>query len=202
MATLQDEVTINGMRLRNRVALPPLTTNYGSPEGLVTDDILQFYRERSKDVGLVIVEAASVRDDGRILSGSLGLWEKGQVTGMARLADTIKKSGWRRLARAFTLSTAILDRTIERDDDMRVVSAEFIVRASHPNGAYADGWGGADKFERRFNKDQDIIATAQTRATNRAISDLIAGGEVSADEIGEDGQIYQKDTHTPTPRFV
>jgi 2,4-dienoyl-CoA reductase-like NADH-dependent reductase (Old Yellow Enzyme family) len=93
MATLRDEVMINGMRLRNRVALPPLTTNYGSPEGLVTDDILQFYRERSRDVGLVIVEATSVRDDGRILSGSLGLWDDGQVTGMARLADTIKKSG-------------------------------------------------------------------------------------------------------------
>jgi NADPH2 dehydrogenase len=93
MATLRDEVTINGMRLRNRLALPPVTTNYGSPEGLVTDDNLQFYRERSGDVGLVIVEAASVRDDGRILSGSLGLWENGQVAGMARLADTIKKSG-------------------------------------------------------------------------------------------------------------
>jgi len=93
MATLRDEVMINGMRLRNRVALPPLTTNYGSPEGLVTDGIIQFYRERSKDVGLVIVQATTVRSDGRILSGSLGLWEDGQVAGMARLADSIKKLG-------------------------------------------------------------------------------------------------------------
>jgi len=98
MATLQDEVMINGMRLRNRVALPPLTTNYGSPEGLVTDGIIQFYTERSKDVGLVIVEATTVRSDGRILQGSLlqgslGLWEDGQVAGMTHLADSIKKSG-------------------------------------------------------------------------------------------------------------
>lgn len=93
MATLRDELKINGMRLRNRVALPPLTTNYGSPEGLVTDGIIQFYGERSKNVGLVTVEATTVRSDGRILSGSLGLWEDGQVAGMARLADSIKKSG-------------------------------------------------------------------------------------------------------------
>ncbi|MBC8176386.1 MAG: NADH:flavin oxidoreductase [Deltaproteobacteria bacterium] len=93
MATLRDEVMINGMRLRNRVALPPLTTNYGSPDGLVTDGIIQFYGERSKDVGLVIVEATAVRSDGRIVQGSLGLWEDGQVAGMARLADAIKKSG-------------------------------------------------------------------------------------------------------------
>lgn len=93
MPTLHDEVTINGMRLRNRIVLPPLTTNNGSPEGRVTDGVIQFYEERARDVGLVIVEAASVRSDGRIVPGSLGLWEEGQVAGMARLADTIKKSG-------------------------------------------------------------------------------------------------------------
>ena len=93
MITLRDEMTINGMRLRNRLALPPLTTNYGSPEGHVTEAILQFYRERSKDVGLVIVEASAVRRDGRIVPGSLGLWEIGQVAGMARLAAAIKESG-------------------------------------------------------------------------------------------------------------
>ena len=93
MTTLRDEVMINGMRLRNRIVLPPLTTNYGSPEGIVTDDIIQFYIERSKDVGLVIVEAIAVRADGRIVPGGLGLWEDGQVAGMARLADSIKELG-------------------------------------------------------------------------------------------------------------
>jgi len=93
MATLRDEVIINGMRLRNRIVLPPLTTNYGSPEGFVTEDIIQFYIDRSKDVGLVIVEAATVRADGRLVPGSLGLWEDGQVAGMARLVDSIKELG-------------------------------------------------------------------------------------------------------------
>lgn len=93
MTTLHDELTVNGMRMRNRIVLPPLTTNNGSPEGLVTDGVNQFYEERAKDVGLVIVEAATVRSDGRIVPGSLGLWEEGQVAGMARLADTIKKTG-------------------------------------------------------------------------------------------------------------
>ena len=93
MATLQDEVMINGMRLRNRIAMPPLTTNYGSAEGMVTEDIIKFYSERSKDVGLVIVEASAVRADGRILQGSLGLWDDGQAAGMASLAASIKKLG-------------------------------------------------------------------------------------------------------------
>ena len=93
MATLQDEVKINGMQLRNRIAMPPLTTNYGSAEGMVTEDIIKFYSKRSKDIGLVIVEACAVRGDGRILQGSLGLWDDGQVAGMASLAASIKKLG-------------------------------------------------------------------------------------------------------------
>jgi len=93
MPTLHDDLTINGMHLRNRLVLPPLTMNNGTPEGRVMDGTVQFYAERAKDVGLVIVEAASVRSDGRIVPGSLGLWEDGQVTGMAKIADAIRTSG-------------------------------------------------------------------------------------------------------------
>jgi 2,4-dienoyl-CoA reductase-like NADH-dependent reductase (Old Yellow Enzyme family) len=93
MATLQDEINIAGLRLRNRFALPPLTTNYGSAEGLVTDEIIEFYTQRSQDVGLVIVEASAVRADGRIGPGNLGLWDDRQVDAMARLVDSIKQLG-------------------------------------------------------------------------------------------------------------
>lgn len=93
MTTLKDTLTINGMNLRNRIALPPLTTNYGSPDGHVTDHVIEFYAERAKDVGLVIVEAATVREDGRIVSGSLGLWDDAHISGMKSLSDAIKASG-------------------------------------------------------------------------------------------------------------
>lgn len=93
MATLKDGLNINGMQLRNRLALPPLTTNYGTPEGGVTERVLRFYAERSKDLGLVVVEATAVRPDGRIVPNSLGLWEDSLVEDMARLSGTIKGLG-------------------------------------------------------------------------------------------------------------
>lgn len=92
-ATLQDRIAINSMQLRNRIALPPLTTNYGNPDGCVTNEIVRFYDERSRDPGLVIVEACAVRADGRILSGSIGLWNRDQISGMRRLAGAIKACG-------------------------------------------------------------------------------------------------------------
>ena len=93
MFTLQDKTIINGMKLRNRIAMPPLTTNYANPDGTVTQNIIDFYTERSKDVGLVIVEASAVRPDGRIVPNSLGLWTDSQVEGMTRLTRAIKDLG-------------------------------------------------------------------------------------------------------------
>jgi 2,4-dienoyl-CoA reductase-like NADH-dependent reductase (Old Yellow Enzyme family) len=93
MTILDKALTIKGMTLRNRLVLPPLTTNYGSPKGFVTDDILHFYEERSRDMGLIIVEATSVNEGGCIVSNSLGLWEDAQIPGMAKLVKVIQAQG-------------------------------------------------------------------------------------------------------------
>jgi hypothetical protein len=97
------------------------------------------------------------------------------------------KSYWRRVARAFTLSTMILELNIQRNDKGKIISADCKARALHPSGAFADAYGGASVFESRdWNKDSDIPATAQTRAISRAISDLVAGGASTADEFTTD----------------
>jgi 2,4-dienoyl-CoA reductase-like NADH-dependent reductase (Old Yellow Enzyme family) len=93
MTMLNRELKIKKMRLRNRLVLPPITTNYGSSEGFVTKDILNFYTERSKDIGLTIVEATSVHAGGCIVPNSLGLWEDSQIPGMKKLVKAIHEKG-------------------------------------------------------------------------------------------------------------
>ncbi len=95
MNKLEDQFKIREMTVRNRLVLPPLTTNYGSENGYITPEILRFYRVRSRKMGIVIIEAAAVRPEGRIIPGGIGLWEDGQVQGMAELAQTVKTEGAR-----------------------------------------------------------------------------------------------------------
>jgi len=90
---MNNELKIKKMTFRNRLVLAPITTNYGSHDGLVTQDILDFYRERSRDVGLIVVEATSVQSTGRIVPGSLGLWNDSQIPGMTKLVKTIQEKG-------------------------------------------------------------------------------------------------------------
>lgn len=102
----------------------------------------------------------------------------------------VKKSGWRKIAKAFGLSVTMVDAGVERDDEGNPVRAWAVYRAAHPNGQQQDGDGYCSVEESRFSSakgrhkiENDLRTTAATRAKNRAISDLVGMGEVSADEI-------------------
>lgn len=95
-----------------------------------------------------------------------------------------KKSAWRKLARHFGLSTSVVHR--DREWIGEEFCASITVRAVAPWGQYAEAEGACctdEETGRRTISIADAIATAETRATNRAISNLIAMGEVSADEL-------------------
>ena len=94
-----------------------------------------------------------------------------------------KKSGFRKIATFFGLSDRITEKQrVDREDGsfMWMITVE----ASAPNGRVSQGVGICDSRERNFaHVEHDVYATAHTRAKNRAISDMVAGGEVSAEEM-------------------
>lgn len=110
-----------------------------------------------------------------------------QGTGSDRF---VKKSGWRKIARAFNLSVEIVSISILRDERGKPERAECIARALAPNGQIqdADGYCSIEEFTGKRGNDPKIEntlrATATTRAKNRAIADLVGMGEVSAEEMG------------------
>ena len=59
MATrLSEPVHIGTMQLRNRMVMPPMVTQYGSPEGFVTERTKNYYGARAKGgTALIIIEA-------------------------------------------------------------------------------------------------------------------------------------------------
>lgn len=106
----------------------------------------------------------------------------------------VKKSGWRKIARAFNLSVVRISDKVERDVNGEVLRAESTYRAMAPNGQTQDGDGYCAREESRFASEKgraklenDLRATATTRAKNRAISDLVGMGEVSAEEMQPGG---------------
>jgi hypothetical protein len=106
----------------------------------------------------------------------------------------VKKSGWRKIARAFNLSVTLIASKVERGADGMPLRAEVTARAIAPNGQVQDADGYCSADEPRFGNargkqklENDLRATATTRAKNRAISDLVGMGEVSAEEVQAGG---------------
>lgn len=97
----------------------------------------------------------------------------------------VKRSGFQKISTGYSLSCEILsEEVVERDERGEPVRARAIVRAMHPNGRHWDGSGRCSITERGFSKaEHDLTATAITRATNRAISNLVGFGAVSAEEL-------------------
>ena len=96
-----------------------------------------------------------------------------------------KKSAWQKLSRAFNVDTEIVERDIERTKTGRIKEAYYCVRATLPNGRSVESDALCSRSERGKDKvsDHTIMSTAKTRATNRAIAELIGAGEVSAEEM-------------------
>lgn len=108
----------------------------------------------------------------------------------------IKKSGFRKLACAFWISTEITKEN--RINFEKSFVYEITVRATAPNWRFVEACASCSSIEKEFNHlENDVRATAQTRACNRAISDIIWGGEISAEELDD-----TKKTITPTPQII
>jgi len=110
----------------------------------------------------------------------------------------ILKSGWRKLSFAFNLSDEILrEEKEERGDE---VIYRIWTKVTAPNGRYVVAVGCASSKERKFaHEAHDPYALAATRSKNRAISDIIGLGEVSAEEmLGAEEQTKTAEVK-PTP---
>ncbi|WP_296885099.1 hypothetical protein [uncultured Methanobrevibacter sp.] len=135
-----------------------------------------------------------------------------------------KKSAWRKLATAFNISDEIIKEEITRDESGQIISATYYVKATLPNGRSGIGIGACSIFDKiryndtgkypadsedvshfelrgRFsNAEHDIPSTAHSRAKNRAISDLIGAGDVSAEEMSSIGEPKAPPRSAPKPK--
>ena len=109
-----------------------------------------------------------------------------------------KKSAWFKLGKAFNVNHEIIESTVYRAKNGQVREAYYRVRAWLGNRS-VEADASCDIWEKGKAKasGHDLRTTAETRATNRAISKLIGAGEVSAEEINSGDLKMVKEDKTP-----
>ena len=90
---LFDALTLRGVTIPNRIVIAPMS-QYSAVDGYTNDwHFAHLARFALGGAGLVFTEAAAVERRGRRTHGDLGLWEDGQIDGLARIARFLKGQG-------------------------------------------------------------------------------------------------------------
>jgi 2,4-dienoyl-CoA reductase-like NADH-dependent reductase (Old Yellow Enzyme family)/NADPH-dependent 2,4-dienoyl-CoA reductase/sulfur reductase-like enzyme len=94
--TLFSSGVIGSLRLRNRIVMAAMGTNFGREDGIVTDRAINYYVERARGgAGLIITESSPINPLGRHRVRCLAAFEDRFIPGLRRLVDAVHENGAR-----------------------------------------------------------------------------------------------------------
>ncbi|MGY5858514.1 MAG: NADH:flavin oxidoreductase [Candidatus Thorarchaeota archaeon] len=94
MLKLSDPIKIGSLEVKNRFVMAPMVRNMATKEGLITDEVINHYEECAKgQVGLIIVEAATIAWEHAMMSKNIGVHDDKCIPGLRKLAEAINKHG-------------------------------------------------------------------------------------------------------------
>ncbi|WP_138416686.1 NADH-dependent flavin oxidoreductase [Aquibacillus sediminis] len=91
----------NGVTLKNRMVMAPMTNFSSNPDGTVSDAELAYYARRSAGVSMVITACAYVTANGKGFPGEFGADTDEMIPSLTRLATTIKEQGAKAILQIF-----------------------------------------------------------------------------------------------------
>ncbi|WP_078427336.1 NADH-dependent flavin oxidoreductase [Alkalihalobacterium alkalinitrilicum] len=90
-----------GVDLKNRIVMAPMTNFASEPNGMVSEEELAYYRERTGGIGAVITAVAYVTRDGKGFTNEISADSDEMIPGLRRLADTLKGEGAKAILQIF-----------------------------------------------------------------------------------------------------
>ena len=99
MQYLNQPLVLQGMRLNNRLVMPPMATAKSTAEGAVTQALCEYYRARAEGgfLGLIITEHSYVSAQGKASAGQLSAADDA-VEGLRELVAAARRDGARVMA--------------------------------------------------------------------------------------------------------
>ncbi|WPD75671.1 NADH-dependent flavin oxidoreductase [Dickeya fangzhongdai] len=92
----------NGVVIKNRVVLPPMTEQMSFEDGTVTLEEINYMQQRAGGVGLFITPVAYINKEGKGFEGQLGADDDSKIPGLAKLAHAIKSRGAKAILQIFS----------------------------------------------------------------------------------------------------
>ncbi|SFN56762.1 2,4-dienoyl-CoA reductase (NADPH2) [Formivibrio citricus] len=150
----------NGLILRNRAVMAPMTTWSANPDGTVSDQEVAYYRARANGVGMVVTGCTHVTPDGIGFADEFASHEDRFISSLRRLSEAAKSGGAPAILQVYHAGNKAVPHLVP---DGRVVSASAL---KAPPGPFNDGEVTSHALTR---EEIEAIITAFGETTRRAI---------------------------------
>ncbi|AEI39399.1 NADH-dependent flavin oxidoreductase [Paenibacillus mucilaginosus] len=118
-----------GLRLKNRIVLAPMTNFASNEDGTVSEAELQYYARRSGGAGMVITACTYVTENGKGFPGEFAAHTDEMIPSLRSLADTIKGKGAKAILQIFHVGRNLAPGFVPDGD---VVSASAVPTEENP----------------------------------------------------------------------
>ncbi|WP_176330379.1 NADH-dependent flavin oxidoreductase [Oceanobacillus rekensis] len=177
-ATLFEAYTLpNGMEMKNRMIMAPMTNYSSNQDGSVTEDEINYYTRRSKGVGAVITAVANITPGGKGFPGQIGCDRDELIPSLSKLAKSIKGQGAKAILQIFHAGRMSLPDEVPNRD------------VTAPSNIPAEREGTLGEVPRELTVEEiEGIIDAFGQATRRAIEAGFDGVEIH----GANGYLIQQ----------
>lgn len=91
---LFEPITIGNLKLKNRLIVAPMVTNYCNQDGTVTERFIKYHETRAKGGwGLITIEQTVISKSGKGHPCQPGLWADEHIDGLSRLTERVHAAG-------------------------------------------------------------------------------------------------------------
>lgn len=147
----------NGLEVKNRIVMSPMTTMASFYNGMVTKEEIAYYALRAGGPGMIVTGVANVSESGKGFEGELSITRDEMIPGLSKLAKGIQKDGTKAILQIFHAG---------RKSTSKVLRGEQPVSASEIAPSYP-----ADSEVPRALTEKEILQIIEDfgEATRRAI---------------------------------
>ncbi|MCQ1571379.1 NADH-dependent flavin oxidoreductase [Neorhizobium galegae] len=159
----------NGITLRNRVVMAPMTTWSANDDGTVSDEEVLYYRRRVNGVGLVLTGCTHVMPNGIGFTGEFASYDDSFIPSLRRLAEAAKSGGAPAVIQIFHAGNKAVPDLIPGTDVVGASAVQVPAGPFNPSGVTPRALGHGEILE---------VISAFGDATRRAIEAGFDGMEL------------------------
>jgi 2,4-dienoyl-CoA reductase-like NADH-dependent reductase (Old Yellow Enzyme family) len=94
LSNLFSPFEVGNLRLKNRIVMAAMGTNFGNEDGTIAERAVNYYIERAKGgAGLIITESSPTSQLGRHRLRCIGAFNDSFIPGLRRLTDAVHEHG-------------------------------------------------------------------------------------------------------------